>query len=259
MPCILSFDMGIKNLAFCQVDISGTSTEILLWNNWDLLASSDTQTASRCVCGGPPSWIEEDKILCKKGVNSRKTGLKGLPKNVLLNVGSLKTIAATENWVIAKKPKKEDYIAELKKRYLLPYTKPKGALKTDMTILLDSIERFLDIHLKDFSKSTVIRIENQPVFKAPTMKSVQMMLFSLLLHRLRKEHKWSGSVVFVHASKKTEEAQDDVDAAGGNYKARKSVAEDLTLKRLPEGKWRTFFMTQTKKADLADAFLMSIQ
>jgi len=259
MPCVLSFDMGIKNLAFCQVDISGASNEILLWNNWDLLASSDTQTASRCICGGPPSWIEEDKILCKKCVNSRKTGLKGLPKNVLLNVGSLKTIAAAENWAISKKPKKEDYIAELKKHYLLPYTKPKGALKTDMTTILDSIERFLDLHLRDFSKSTVIRIENQPVFKAPTMKSVQMMLFTLLLHRLRKEHNWAGSIVFVHASKKTEEAQDEVDAAGGNYKARKSVAEELTLKRLPDGKWRTFFMTQTKKADLADAFLMSIQ
>jgi len=171
----------------------------------------------------------------------------------------LKELASTESWIAPKKPKKEDYMALLYTKYMVPYVKPKKTMKTDLNVILVAIEKFLDLHLSIFATSFIIRIENQPVFDAPTMKSVQIMLFSLLHHRLHAEYAWTGSIVFVHASKKTEEVQEKVDEAGGNYKARKDAAEDLVLAKVKEGPWREFFLSKKKRSDLADAFLMCLR
>ena len=257
---ILAFDMGIRNLAYCLADVSGTHFTIEDWNNYDLLAGTDSQTASRCGCGGPPSWTDiSENIWCKKCVKTKKTPLIGLPAETKLTLQSLKQLANSESWAICAKPKKEDYMNILTKKYLLPYKKPKGTIKTDLVKILECIETLLDKQISSFSKATIIRIENQPVFNAPTMKSVQMILFTLLVHRLRKEHKWSGSVVFVHASKKTEEAQETVDAAGGTYKARKDTAESLVLNKLSPGKWHDYFTSRKKRSDLADSLLMCLR
>ena len=256
---ILAFDMGIRNLAFCLADVSGTSFSIVAWNNYDILSGSDSQSASRCSCGGPPSWEDAGTLWCKRCVKAKKVTKSGLPEGYTMTVKSLKELATAEQWTLCKKPKKEDYITFACSRYLAPYMKPKKTMKTDMSVLFDALEKFLDIHLVIFAKSSLIRIENQPVFDAPTMKSVQMMLYSLLLHRLRKEYDWKGSIVFVHASKKTEEAQAEVDAAGGNYKARKDTAERLVLEKLKAGPWLDFFQGKKKRSDLADAFLMCLR
>jgi hypothetical protein len=181
------------------------------------------------------------------------------PGLVKIDVKSLKAFALTESWTICSKAKKEDYIRELQRRYLLPYTKPKNTIKTDLIVILEAIEVFLDKYLVDFAKAVEIRIENQPVFDAPTMKSVQIILFTLLAHRLRKEHTWTGRIYFVHASKKTEEVAEEVTAAGGDYKARKDGAEALVLTKLAAGPWRDYFLSKKKRSDLADAFLMCLR
>lgn len=258
---ILSFDLGIRNLAFCLADVSGTNFSVVDWNNYDLLAGTDSQTASRCSCGGPPSWSDiSGNLLCKRCVKAKKTALGGLPKEVKLNIKDLKGLATKESWGLGGKAKKEDYICECSKRYLLPYIKPKNTIKTDLNIILMAIEAFLDKYIEAFSKAVEIRIENQPVFDAPTMKSVQIILFTLLSHRLRSEKNWGGRIAFVHASKKTEEAADDVEAAGGDYKARKDTAEALVKVKLAGSeKWMDFFLSKKKRSDLADCFLMCLR
>ena len=64
---------------------------------------------------------------------------------------------------------------------------------------------------------------------------------------------------FVHDSKKTEEEKEAVAKAGNNYKARKDMAEELVLKKLEAGKWREFFLSKSKKSDLADCYLMCLR
>lgn len=262
MSKILAFDMGIRNLAYCVStnDVSGAFV-IDDWDNYDLLAGSDSQTASRCACGGPPSWVSaEEALLCKKCV--KKGAVKGLPSDVSLTIKGLKELALAEGWSLPKSPKKDDYMALVKQHYLLPYVKPKGTMKTDLSVLLLALEKFIDSRISLFSTVTEIRIENQPAFDAPTMKSVQIILFTLLHHRLRVEKGWLGKIVFVHASKKTEEAQEEVVAAGGDYKARKDMAETLVLQKLKgaaHAKWLEFFNSKKKKSDLADALLMCLR
>lgn len=262
MSKILAFDMGIRNLAYCVcTNDSGGAFVIEDWDNYDLLAGSDSQTASRCACGGPPSWVSaEQAILCKKCV--KKGEIKGLPSTLSLTIKGLKTFCSEQGWTVAKAAKKDDYMALVKQHYLLPYVKPKGTMKTDLSVLLLALEKFIDSRIGAFSTVTEIRIENQPAFDAPTMKSVQIILFTLLHHRLRVEKGWLGKIVFVHASKKTEEAQEEVVAAGDNYKARKDMAETLVLQKLKGAAhvhWLEFFNSKKKKSDLADALLMCLR
>jgi hypothetical protein len=175
-----------------------------------------------------------------------------------VNLKTLKELAIKESWNLGKKALKEAYFTFAASKYLMPYVKPKGATKTDLTVILDAINSFLDKRLGMFANCFNIRIENQPVLTNPTMKSVQMILFTLLVHRL-KEKGWTGSVTFVHAAKKTEEEKDAVVAAGDNYKARKDMAEKLVLKKLTDGVWRDFFLSKSKRSDLADCFLMCLR
>ena len=76
MSKILAFDMGIRNLAYCVCtnDVSGAFV-IEDWDNYDLLAGSDSQTASRCACGGPPSWVSAEGRFYVKSA-SRKVPLR---------------------------------------------------------------------------------------------------------------------------------------------------------------------------------------
>jgi hypothetical protein len=252
---ILAFDLGIRNLAYCLVDSSGA---IIDWNNYDLLAGTDSQSASRCSCGGPPSWTDlSGGLFCKKCVKKKK--LQVLPLEDV-TIKTLKELAEKDGgWGLAKSAKKDDYIRAANSRYLMPYVKPKGATKTDLGVILDAINVFLDGRLDLFSKCAEVRIENQPVFDNPTMKSVQIILFTLLSYRLRKERDWSGTLKFVHAAKKTEEEKVAVVAAGDNYKARKDVAEKLVLKKLTDVRWRDYFLGKAKRSDLADCFLMCLR
>jgi len=257
---VAAFDLGIRNLAYCIADVSGSDFSIQVWDNYDLIAGSDSQTASRCECGGPPSWVDKtNKIICKRCF--KKNRLLCLPITTI-NLNTLKELAKKEGWPgFSAKSKKMDYINEAKKRYIMPYVKPKGAGRgqIDLAQILTAINMFLDSRLALFRECTIIRIENQPVFDNPTMKSVQIILYTLLTYRLLKEHNWGGSVHFVHASKKTEEEKNAVDNAGGDYKARKDIAETMVLKKLPPGKWYDFFSSKKKRSDLADAFLMCLR
>lgn len=129
---ILAFDLGIRNLAYCMVDTSGS---ILDWNNYDLLAGTDSQTASRCSCGGPISWTDlSGNLYCKKCVKSKRMAVYPLKDTTLKG---LKELALKESWALDKgaKAKKEDYIACAYSKYLMPYVKPKGATKTDLGVI----------------------------------------------------------------------------------------------------------------------------
>ena len=110
--------------------------------------------------------------------------------------------------------------------------------------------------LKDAER---IRIENQPSEFAPHMKSVQIMLFTLLDHRLRTEYGWTGTMEFVNAGVKTRGLKE----AGVGKDAKRSrklagitrVTDALTKVAACSGKL-AWWLAQAKQDDLADALLM---
>lgn len=132
---------------------------------------------------------------------------------------------------------------------------------------LDTKPELLDVN--------IVLLENQPVLTNPTMKSVQMLLYSYFIIKGIKEPKENKKNVIndikcYSASKKTslvkymsDEVQTYINGKICNLKgkyAKNKKTAILLVTELVKGKskWDTYFNTHKKKDDLADAFLMTL-
>jgi len=159
----------------------------------------------------------------------------------------------------AKKAKKSDLEERAGAIRLMPYKAPtvKGV---SLQQILIGMETCLNTELPKLAVANVIRIENQPSEFAPHMKSIQIMLFTLIDHRLRNEHGWTGTIEFANAGVKTRGCA----SAGVGKDAKRSrklagiakVAEVLGLAKATEK--LAWWKSQAKQDDLADAFLMCL-
>jgi hypothetical protein len=94
------------------------------------------------------------------------------------------------------------------------------------------------------------------------MKSIQIMLFTLLDHRLRSEYGWTGTSEFAHASVKTRGTA-AVSGKDGKRSRKMAAIEkvDSLLGSHTDEEVRskhTWWRSQAKQDDLADAFLMCL-
>jgi len=256
---IASFDLGIKNLSYCvaSIDSSGSLIDIHRWANLNLLAAgADSQTQTRCGCGGPASFSNTTDVvvlLCKKcAKKSAKAPLEIEDTSLKGWRAFAESIGVTD----AKKQSKKALEAVVSKIRLMPYKAPK-AKGVSLQELLVGMEACLSNELDYLKDTTRIRIENQPSEFAPHMKSVQIMLFTLLDHRLRKEKGWTGTMEFVNAGVKTR----GTDAGVGKDAKRSRKLAGITrataaLANAPT--WLAWWTAQAKKDDLADALLMCL-
>jgi len=261
---IAAFDLGIKNLSYCvaEFDVSGSLVAVSRWANLNLLADgAESQTQTRCGCGGPASWIDRPavKLLCKK---CAKKSAKPVIDVSGTKLADWRTWATTGPLGIDAKEAKKLSKATLEERAatirLMPYKAPK-AKGVSLQAILVGMEKCLDAELVHLALASRIRIENQPSEFAPHMKSIQMMLFTLIDHRLRREHAWTGAIEFANASVKTRGA--DVAAGKENKRARKlaGIAKvAATLTDAGATAQLTWWQSQAKQDDLADAFLMCL-
>jgi hypothetical protein len=276
---ICAFDLGIKNLSFCVAtfDGSGGLVAVNRWANLNLLADgAEAQSQTRCGfagCGGPASWRlpvgKGGGLLCKRCVGKGRAGgvvplelvgklgvaeLRGWALERLAELGGGLTVAGVR---ALKKPALLELAAAHR---LMPYKAAK-AKGVSLQAVLAGMDAALDVELSAIAAAGRVRIENQPSEFAPHMKSVQMMLFALLTHRLRREHGWTGVVEFANASVKTRGA--GIAAGKENKKDRKAagiakVAAVLGAAGGAGAGHLTWWSAQAKKDDLADAFLMCL-
>jgi hypothetical protein len=156
---------------------------------------------------------------------------------------------------------KKDLEAKAAETRLMPYKAPK-AKGVSLQAILVGMEKCLTAELalpNGLVKASRIRIENQPSEFAPHMKSIQIMLFTLLDHRLRAEHGWTGSIEFANASVKTR----GTDAGTGKdaKRSRKLAAIAKVTNVLTAAGCTanlTWWNAQAKQDDLADALLMCL-
>jgi hypothetical protein len=197
------------------------------------------------------------RLYCKKCVKKGSSHKKPLE---LTDTKIAGWRAAAIGWgvepAVAKKMKKPEL--ETVAHVLLPYKAPK-AKGVSLQQLLAAMETCLNAELQWLASADRIRLENQPSEFAPHMKSIQIMLFTLLDHRLRVEHGWTGTMEFANASVKTRGT-----AAGTGKEAKRSrklagiqrVKETLTAAGAESQ--LTWWLGQAKQDDLADAFLMCL-
>lgn len=264
MSVVLSFDIGIRNLAWCLMKKTGTQHTILGWQNYDLLRGEGNETAIAtlsCVsCSAKAIYSHGETKTCVRHCPSTHPALRDL-SGVLLKkmppLAGVKEILAART-ITKGVSTKAAAGAQLAQLYSLPIPKlkVKKALETELTTLHDAIRKFITDQLPLFRQATHILLENQPVLKNPTMKSVQILLFATLRDLLQPN---PPQLFLVHAGKKVQ-----VEAKGDEgYKDRKQASEARVRKVLSDStadsvKWLGLFNSHAKKNDLADAFCMCV-
>jgi hypothetical protein len=288
---VLAFDIGIRNLAWCLLR-RGTGEqagelEILGWQNYDLLSGQGHETAKAgkvkcCRCSvGAAFWNTLDGIeapTCLRHCPVARPPLKEVATAVVGAEGATAATAATpykrlpklqvlkellaatagpSSPPLKKSASKTAVLEALAARHSLPLekVKVKKAVEHDIALLHDAIRTFLLSRHESFREATQILLENQPVLKNPTMKTVQILLFATLRDVLQPA---PPPLKLVHAGKKVKgKATGDA-----GYKSRKDASEEAVIAILKEGKirdaarWLTHFEAQAKRSDLADAFCM---
>jgi hypothetical protein len=270
---VLAFDIGIRNLAWCLLDASGSGQspkpQILGWQNFDLLAGTGTEEAKaaakvKCsVCQKSlATFSAGGSVSCQRHCPATHPPLKdasGCLLKRLPALSGLKALCAEKGVTVAKKATRADYVTALAAAFSLPIEKlkVKKAVETDLCRLHDGVRAFVASHRELLAQSTHILLENQPVLKNPTMKTVQILLFATLRDMLPGIE--SRIVRLVHAGKKVKGKV----AGDAGYKDRKDASEArvkelLLAEKIAEGKdrWLPFFTGHGKRSDLADAFCM---
>jgi hypothetical protein len=266
MSRVLAFDIGIKNLAWCCLERNGESIKILGWDNYNLLSEGSNVTASKGVecphCKAKATYSHGTTPTCVRHCPPTAPALRDASGNLLKKLPSvaiMKTLfqlARPGQKVPTKKSQLED---ELGKVFSLPLTKQKVSKAPDVGLaeLHDSMRRLVIQQKALWSTCNNILLENQPVFKNPTMKSVQILLFATLRDLLNQP---PPTLRLVHAGKKVQGAA----TGDAGYKDRKAGSEaraEAALKSealCEAGPWQQVWAKAAKKSDLADALCMCI-
>jgi hypothetical protein len=276
-PRILAFDIGIKNLAYCVLD--GATKHVIALENCNLLAPEAGAVApascSNTKCKAKATYQSGTVLTCKRHIPTTLKPLQTPDKKVCRKaptVGVLRAIAAAAGITVAAGAKRENWLQALATAFALPLETPKvpKAAEQSLAELHTALRRFAADRWSLFRTCQVVLLENQPAFKNPHMKSVQVLLFAVLRERyLQEQERGIGcgetaplpTMSLVHAKKKVK----DVVAAAGDagYKARKEGSEERLRALFADGsvvgaEALVAWTAAKKKSDMADALCMCV-
>ena len=250
----VAFDIGIKNLAYCVLDGSGSIVKL---ENANIMPESEPPPSCR-KCKSKASWQDSEGLVCKRHANKPPLILPDQTKPVtqVPTLGILRQILVLNE--LPKAANKDAAVNSILTKFSLPYKPPKeaSATKLGLDTIHDGIRKFVGERWDLFSKANNMLLENQPVYKNPHMKSVQVILYATLRENALRE-KNVTKFHLVHAKKKV------ADAAAGDegYAERKAKSEDRVKELFITGTIkgdaaRSDWLSSKKKSDMADAVCM---
>lgn len=263
---IVSFDIGIRNLAWCcmgrNTDISGSAMTIYGWENVNLLEASQATEKQTCRrCSAKATHSSPQGLSCGRHIPVEFPAFRDVSGSVLKKVPpqkNLKAVFITKNLSLPKT--REATVSKLAEWYSLPIEKKKvkKAVDTELSVLHDAIRQMVQKNEALFSTATAIHLENQPVLKNPTMKTVQILLYATLRDSLQPI---PPLVRLVHAGVKVKGKQ----SGDKGYKERKQGSEEKTASLLGQSgkiqeaqRWQEHLKKHSKQNDLTDAFCMCV-
>lgn len=237
MVKIISFDVGIKNLAYCSLESNESGVII---HDWGII-----------------NIIEDINPLCSHTIRKKKCTREAHYMIKPLN-------DKTSNQPIYFCNKKT-CIKHMEHTYNKKQIK-KSKRKTCKNIKLQELGILLLSKLQA-QQSTLINadiviIENQPVLKNPKMKSIQMMVYTFFLeHGLMNSNSHISDIILFSARNKlkTYDGPEIKCTLKNKYNKRKYLSIEYTKYFIKDNiKWSTFFISNSKKDDLADSYMQGL-
>ena len=279
MTRLLSFDVGIKNLAYCILDLSQNDLNIVEWNVLNLCDSQNNTTIQQhtCTeiqkngkcCGKKAKYFKNNTYNCEKHAkNSKKYQL---PKKEH-SAASLKKMKMEQLREFRQRTlgilgisqecptKKDDIIQELLRKFremeweVLSIPKKSNASKTDLITIGRELHRQLGNN-PIMSTVTHVIIENQISPIANRMKTIQGMIAQHFIGL------GVSNIEFVSSGNKLKDLAKQSDAKT-NYKKNKQdgifYCEKFLRENVKHESWMMVLRESNKKDDLADCFLQGL-
>jgi hypothetical protein len=251
---VIAFDIGIKNLAFCVLE---NDKNVLALENCNILEPVEHVTCS--VCQLKASYTVDNKVFCKRHIPKTHTILKELDVKKLPVIKVLKELIKAHNCEDLGFTK-DKCLESLGKKFAFHFEQPKqaNASKVSLEEVHDSLRKFVQEKWQIFSNCTHVLLENQPAFKNPHMKSVQVLLFATLREKFLTNRQ-TPEYHLVHAKKKVTDAK----KGDEGYAERKNKSEERLKALFDEGtvkndKIYEDWKKAKKKSDMADAICMCV-
>ena len=225
----IGWDIGIKNLAYCIIEKTNTS-EII--HDLNIINLIDPPPIHKC------GFTNKNDSICK---------------------GKVTYNLKTDNNI--KYCNKHYKILSVKEQKLVKLIKPpKKCSKYTLEELGTRLFNTLDENPLFINCENII-IENQPVLKNPTMKSIQIMLYSYFLIK----NKNINIIKLVNANNKLkvykgqlpEDDKQLISSIKDKYRRNKMTAILHTQLMINDNEKLDYFNSHKKKDDLADAYLMT--
>jgi hypothetical protein len=295
----LGWDVGIKNLAFCLLDKKDKKIEIIEWDIINLLVHKSPPIYCNClkvnesICGKRASFYSFP--LNKDNIHTNEDEIE---KRYYCNIHLKKTKKEWGKLNEEEQKEKEGQIKEWSdkwtccidkcskiatrycvKTHLYYCTKhsketdtikdainQSSAIRMPLLTLGKILYEKLDKHPR-LLEAEWICIENQPVLKNPTMKSVQIMLYSYFIMKQYEGKLKLHDMILMSAKNKLKVYKDQygeipkkILSMSDKYRRNKMMAIEhtrLLIENEHNEEWKDFYNEHDKKDDLADAYLMT--
>jgi hypothetical protein len=282
---ILSFDVGIKNLAYCLMTKKDDCIIIKDWNIINLvedrdLCSYELRTKNKCgkiarfVCNRINEESSETNItLCKAHSTKFIPSIDKLEENNMFICNHLKcknsatvVISDKKEWSFCDRHEKDTkkILTQFKPKKLHGQNcsqQPIQELATKLFTKLDSMKEILDVE--------EVLIENQPSLKNPNMKTIATLLYSYFVFRgiidKNKTNSKINNIKFISPSNKlkvmksvTNEKLDTAKDKREEYEITKGLSLIYCQALINENE-KKFLENHVKKDDLCDAYLQGFR
>lgn len=273
---IISFDVGIKNMAYCILDLSGEKMEITDWNVLNLL-NLQTFVQKKCtvkcktskkkneekVCGKNAKYQKGENFYCEQHAKSDKQYMmpkKDYTEKVLKKkkMDDLISIGKQHMFFLDNvKRNKQELIDTLRTyfdKHMLEKIEKEKKVTAGETDLL-SIGRNLKVELNKLDtleNIDVVFIENQISPIANRMKTIQGMLAQYFIMTTD-----NISIEFVSSSHKLKQFDKDKNSYKENKQQSVIFSRNIIDKNKEFENWKDK-LDSKKKDDLADCFLQGL-
>jgi hypothetical protein len=246
---LVSFDVGLRNLAFCVMEgTTRSNVKILHWDLIDVMAESAGHDGAKCFkCKKPANYGKQDGTLYACKTHCPK-GSKAVTKTSLnkRDLEALKSDAKKEG--IDAKTKKElvellyrHYSANVWKRCV------KSSKSMSVVDLADPIAQCLEARKELWKDADLIAFEQQPDKRMLCVQAMLHMWYVCQGYKCKgisATHKLTNMITLEDSTK--------------TYKGRKKTGILHAQQLVPTIELQDYMMKHPKKDDLADCFLQGL-